>query len=181
MAILSVVILGERFRMRRWAAIILGFVGVLIVLRPGLIPVDLGSSLALAAAMHWAVAMILIKVLSRTEPAIVIVFYMNLFLSAFTFVPAMLVWQNPSLEAWGWLVAIGLMGTLAQVSLSQSLKETEPTAVLPFDFLKLIWVSMLAYWLFAETPDAMTWLGAAVIFGSGFYLAWRERQLRQAE
>jgi drug/metabolite transporter (DMT)-like permease len=124
--------------------------------------------------------MIFIKILSRTESSVAIVAWMAIFLSLFSFIPAMLTWRDPSPETWAWLVFIGLIGTLAQVSLSQSLKETDPTAVLPFDFLKLIWTALLAAWFFAEIPDAFTLLGAVVIFGSGLYVAYRERQASRA-
>jgi drug/metabolite transporter (DMT)-like permease len=79
-----------------------------------------------------------------------------------------------------WLLLIGLSGTIAQYSLSQSLKETDPTAVLPFDFLKLIWTALLGVWFFSETPDLYTWIGAAVIFSSGLFIAHRERRSRTA-
>ncbi|MFK7751332.1 MAG: DMT family transporter [Sedimentitalea sp.] len=180
-AALSVLFLGERFRAPRWAAIGFGFVGMLIVLRPGLAVIEPGAIMALVAAALWSVAMILIKILSRTESSLVIVAWMGIFLCAFSFLPALWVWQWPSLTAWGWLAFVGLTGTLAQITLSQSLKETDPTAVLPFDFLKLIWTSLLAMWLFGEIPDRFTWIGAGVIFASGLFIAHRERRLAQAK
>ena len=100
---------------------------------------------------------------------------MGIFLSLLSVGPAIWVWRDPSLWAWSWLLLIGLTGSIAQVSLSQSLKETDPTAVMPFDFLKLIWATLLAFWYFGEIPDELTLVGAAVIFGSGLYVAHRER------
>ncbi len=179
-AVMSVLVLGERFRARRWAAIGFGFLGMLVILRPGLSVVETGALLALAAAALWSVAMILIKMLSRTETSVAIVAWMAIFLSLFSLGPAIWTWTDPSPSAWGWLLFVGLAGSLAQVSLSQSLKETDPTAVLPFDFLKLIWTALLAAWLFGEVPDVFVWIGAAIIFGSGFYIAWRERQAGKA-
>lgn len=175
-AALGVIPLGERFRLRRWAAIAAGFFGVLIVLRPGLAVVEPGALMALGAAGLWAVAMIVIKILSRTETSVAITASMGIFLGAFSFGPALWVWQTPSPETWGWLIFIGVAGTIGQVSVSQSLKETDPTAVLPFDFLKLIWTALPAAWLFGEIPDLYTWIGAAVIFCAGLYIAWRERR-----
>lgn len=175
-AVLSVLVLGERFRMRRWAAIVVGFLGMLIIIRPGLVVVDAGSLMVLGAAALWAVAMIIIKILSRTDSSVTIVAWMGVFLSVYSLGPALWVWQDPSPAAWGWLVFIGFSGTIAQVSLSQSLKETDPTAVLPFDFLKLIWTALLAAWLFGEIPDLYTWIGAGVIFAAGLYIANRERR-----
>ncbi|MGM0584963.1 MAG: DMT family transporter [Pseudomonadota bacterium] len=175
-AMLSVLVLGERFRLRRWAAIAFGFLGMLVIIRPGLAVVETGALLALAAAALWAVAMIVIKILSRTETSVAIVAWMGVFLSLFSLGPAIWVWEDPSPAAWGWLLVIGLTGSLGQVSLSQSLKETDPTAVLPFDFLKLIWTALLGAWFFAEIPDLFTWIGAGVIFSSGLYIAYRERR-----
>ncbi len=175
-AMLSVLVLGEAFRTRRWAAILIGFVGMLVVLRPGLAIVDAGSLMALGAAALWAVSMILIKVLSRTESSVAIVAWMGVFLSLFSLGPALWVWEDPSPAAWAWLLFIGFAGTLAQVALSQSLKETDPTAVLPFDFLKLIWTALLAAWLFDQIPDLYTWIGAGIIFAAGLYIANRERR-----
>ena len=176
MAILSVLILGERFRIYRWLAILFGFVGMLIILRPGLVAIDIGALLVTASAALWAVAMIIIKILSRTESSVTIVAYMGLFLGLFSIGPALWVWQPFGLETLAWLVLIGLFGSIAQMSLSQSLKETDPTALMPFDFLKLIWTALIGAWFFAEIPDIFTWIGAAVIFSSGVFIAFRERR-----
>ncbi|MEM7269255.1 MAG: DMT family transporter [Pseudomonadota bacterium] len=179
-AALSVLILGETFRLRRWAAIIIGFIGMLIILRPGLAEVDAGSLMVVASALLWAVVMIIIKFLSRTETSVAITAWMAIFLSVYSLPPALMVWEWPTQADWFWLAFIGLSGSLAQVTLAQSLKETEPTAVLPFDFLKLIWAAILAAWLFGEIPDIYTWIGAAVIFTAGLYIAHRERTAQRA-
>ncbi|HET7408773.1 MAG TPA: DMT family transporter [Paracoccaceae bacterium] len=178
-AILSVVFLGERFRWHRWGAIAVGFLGMLIVLRPGLIPLELGPLLVVCSSFLWAICMIIIKVMSRTESSLSIVAYMNIFLALFSVGPAIWLWQWPSIEGWCLMAAIGVTGTLGQLGLSQALAETEPSVVMPFDFLRLIWVAALGYWFFGEIPDVYVWIGGAVIFASGFYLAWREGQNRR--
>ena len=178
-AVLSVIFLGERFRLRRWLAIVAGFAGTLIILRPGMIPADLGSILVVSSALVWAVTMIVIKVLSRTDSSFAITAYMNIFLSIFSLGPALWVWVTPPPDMWVWLVAIGILGTIAQLALSQALKETEPTAVMPFDFLKLVWATLLGLWVFGELPDLYTWIGALVVFASGFFIAYREHQERR--
>lgn len=180
-AALSVLVLGETFRIHRWAAIAAGFIGMLIILRPGLATIEPGALMALCAAALWAVAMIVIKILSRTDSSVAIVAWMGIFLCFFSIGPAIWVWQAPSLGAWGWLVFIGFTGSVAQVALSQSLKETDPTAVLPFDFLKLIWTSLLAAYFFAEIPDHFTFIGAGVIFSASLYIAHRERRRSAAQ
>ncbi len=176
--ILSVIFLGERFRLHRWSAIIAGFVGMIIILRPGVIPLELGPVLVIVSSMIWATVLIIIKIMSRTELSLAIVAYMNIFLALFSLGPALWLWQWPTPEGWGLMVAIGVTGTLGQLGLSQALSETEPTVVMPFDFLRLIWVSVLGYLFFREIPDLYVWIGGAVIFASGFYLAWRENRAR---
>lgn len=177
MAALSVLVLGERFRLYRWLAILVGFMGMLIILRPGIANIETGALLVTGSAALWAVAMILIKVLSRTDSSVTIVAWMGVFLCVFSLGPALLVWKPLTYEDLFWLVFIGLSGSIAQISLSQSLKETDPTAVMPFDFLKLIWTALIGAWFFSEIPDIYTWIGAAVIFSAGLFIAYRERRV----
>lgn len=175
-ALLSVIVLGERFRLRRWSAILIGFAGMLIILRPGIVEIDLGSALVLGSAVLWGIVMLLIKYLGRTESSLTITAYMNVGLSILSFVPALFVWSNPPLMVWALLVIIGVIGTAGQLALAEALKRADATFVLPFDFLRLIWAAGFGYLLFAEIPDTYTWIGGAVIFASTFYLAYRERQ-----
>lgn len=176
MAVMSVVFLGEVFRLYRWLAIFAGFAGALIILRPGLVELETGPLLVIGAAALWAVAMILIKIMSRTDSSVTIVAYMGIFLCVFSFGPALWVWQPVTAIDLFWMALIGVCGSAAQVTLSQALKETDPTAVMPFDFLKLVWATMIGVWVFAEIPDLFTWIGAAVVFSSGLFIAYRERR-----
>jgi len=179
MAILAVLVLGERFRIYRWSAIFLGFMGMLIILRPGLVAIDTGALLVIGSAALWAVAMIIIKIQSRTESSLTIVAYMGIFLGVFSIGPAVWVWQPFGLQTLGFMVLIGLFGSIAQMAISESLKETDPTALMPFDFLKLIWTAIIGVWFFAEVPDIYTWVGATVIFLSGLFIAFRERSAQR--
>ena len=179
MAILAVLVLGERFRIYRWSAIFLGFVGMLIILRPGLVAIDTGALLVIGSAALWAVAMIIIKIQSRTESSLTIVAYMGIFLGVFSIAPAVWVWQPFGLQTLGFMVLIGLFGSIAQMAISESLKETDSTALMPFDFLKLIWTAMIGVWFFSEIPDVYTWIGATVIFLSGLFIAIRERSIQR--
>lgn len=179
MAILAVLVLGERFRIYRWSAIFLGFVGMLIILRPGLVAIDTGALLVIGSAALWAVAMIIIKIQSRTESSLTIVAYMGIFLGVFSIAPAVWVWQPFGLQTLGFMVLIGLFGSIAQMAISESLKETDSTALMPFDFLKLIWTAIIGVWFFSEIPDIYTWIGATVIFLSGLFIAIRERSIQR--
>ncbi len=180
-AVLSVAILGERMQFRRWSAIGLGFLGTLLILRPGLIGIDLGSVLTLAAAVVWAATLIVIKILGRTESSVTITAYMNILLALLSLGPALYYWQTPSGTALLWLLAIAVLGTFAQLALAQSLKEADAGVIMPFDFLKLIWAAILGYLLFAELPDAFVWLGGAIIVLSTSYIAYRESRLRRRQ
>ena len=174
-AILSVVILGERFRARRWAAIVFGFAGTLVILRPGIAAIDVGSWLVLFSACVWGFTMIVIRLLGRTESSLTTTGYMNILLSLLSLGPALWVWEMPQGIAWFWLLVIGITGTTAQLALAESLKVAETTVIMPFDFLKIVWAAAFGFLLFAEVPDSFTWAGAALVFASTFYIAWRER------
>ncbi len=180
LAVLSVVLLGERMRIRRWTATMLGFIGMLVIVRPGLVTLDQGSLMVLLSAAIWSVTMIVIKLLLRTESSLTITGYVSIFLSLFALGPALYVWKDPSLDAWMWMVFIGVVGTFAQLLLAESLKQADAGAIMPFDFLKLLWASLFGYYLFNEVPDLYTWLGASIIFASGTYIAYRENAMARA-
>lgn len=176
-ALLGILILGEKVRFRRWAAIVLGFAGTLIILRPGFQEIGLGQLLVCCSTFLWGITLIVIKQLGRTESSITITIYMNLLLSVFSIVPAILVWRMPTLEAWGLLFLLGILGTLGQVAIAQSLKEAEAGIVMPLDFLKLVWVSIFGWFLFGEGLDVFVWVGAGIVLGSASYIAYRESRL----
>ncbi|MGE3066556.1 MAG: DMT family transporter [Hyphomicrobiaceae bacterium] len=178
-ALLSTLILGEVFRWRRWTAILCGFLGALLILRPGFDRLDLGSLLVLCSSVFWSMAMVDIKVLGRTESSLTIAAYVTVLLIPLTLVPAVFVWQTPDAELWGWLVFIGIIGTLGQLAVTEALKLADVTVLMPFDFLKLAWTTMLGMVLFAEIPDVFTWIGGAIVFASSVYIAWREAKVRR--
>jgi drug/metabolite transporter (DMT)-like permease len=180
-ALLSALFLGEVFRWRRWTAIFAGFCGALIILRPGLQTFDFGSVLVLVSSLLWSMALIDIKVLGRTDSSMTITAYVTVLMIPMTLIPAMLVWQTPMPELWGWLIFIGVIGTLGQLIVTEAVKLADMTVLMPFDFLKLVWAAFLGIIFFAEIPDLLTWFGGAIVFGSSFYIAWREAKLRRAK
>lgn len=182
-AVLAMIFLGERVRLRRWAAILFGFAGVLVALGPDLQAtggVELGSGLVVLASFTWAIALIFIKMLNRTDSTITITTYMVLLMTPISLIPALAVWQWPTWEMFGILVLIGTLGTLGQLTIVQALREGETHVVMPIDFTKLIWAAGLGFLWFGEIPTLLTWLGGAMIFGSTLYITWREHQLRKA-
>lgn len=178
--ILAVLILHEVVRARRWAAILFGFAGTFVAIRPGFAEVGLGSVLLIIQAVVWGGALVVIKVLGRSDSSVTIAAYMTLLMIPLSLVPALMFWQTPSLDQLGWLVLIGVVGTVGQLLMTQALKEGEAAVVMPVDFFKLIWAAILGYVFFAEVPDVFTWIGGTMIFAAATYIAYRESVLRQA-
>lgn len=174
--ILAAVFLREVVGLRRWVAIFIGFAGTMVVLRPGFEAIGFGQGLTIFAAMTWAVVLLIVKSLGRTESAVTITAYMSILISPIALVPALFVWQWPSANLWIWLIATGVLGNLGQLLMVQALKDAPTHVVMPLDFLKLIWVSILAYLAFSEIPDLFTWIGGALIFLGAAYIAISERK-----
>ena len=176
--ILAIMVLGEVVRARRITALIIGFAGTMVILRPGAEIIDVGALFILAAAVMWGLALIVIKILGRTEPAITTTIYSTVVVTPFAFLACLPYWQWPTLEQLVWFAAIGTIGNLAHLSLNQAFKEADITAVLPFDFTKLIWAALYGFFIFGEIPDWGVWVGGIMIFASVTYIALRERRLR---
>lgn len=175
----AVLILGEKMRLRRWTAVLLGFAGTLVVLRPGFEAMDLGSFIVLVAAVAWGLSIVVVKQLSGTDSTVSIVAWMSIMLTVLSFLPALFVWTWPTFAQLLWLGLIGTLATLGHLAMVQALKAVEATAILPLDFTRLLWASLLGYFAFAEVPDLWTWIGGTIIFGSATYIAYREARLKR--
>ena len=176
----AALILGEVVRARRWSATFVGLLGALIILRPGFVELRPEMALPILAALCMASASLVVKSLSRTERASMIVFYMNLFLTPLSLVPALFVWQWPSWETLAYLVGLGGVGTAAHLLLTLAYTKADASAVVPFDYARLPFVAVIAFFLFGEVPDLWTWVGAAVIAASAIYIARREAKAAAA-
>lgn len=166
--------LGETVRARRWSAVLIGFVGVLIILRPGIIPFDLGAAMVLLAAMLGAVITLLSKYWIAGERATTLILYQSLFSTLFSVPPAAAVWEMPGSFAVSMMVTNGILGTLGWITFLRACALTDASALMPYEFLRLPVVAVFAYALFGEVPDEWVWLGAAIIFSSTLYIAHRE-------
>ncbi len=173
----AALILGEQVRLRRWTAALIGFAGALIILKPGAQTLQPAALLALAAAALIAGAMLSIKALSRTEHPNAIVIIMGLMMTPASLVPALFVWSTPSAATFGWLIVLSAAATCGQLCLTRAFAAADASAVLPFDFSRLVFVSILGFAIFGERPAPGTWLGAAVIVGASVYIARREAQI----
>ena len=161
-------------------AFVLGFVGVLLIVRPGSAAFSAASLVAVAAAVASAMVAISIKVLSRSEPADAIVLFTTLLWVPMSLVPALFFWTWPSLAGWLWVASAGLFGTVAHMCWTRAFKLGDVSALTPLSFVQLPVVTVLAWLLFDEVLDEWTALGALVIFASNAYIAHRERQLAKA-
>lgn len=173
----AALILHEVVRGRRWSAIAAGFAGVLIVLRPGAEALSPYAGLVLLSAVASAAVVLMVKQLTARDPTTTIVFYQSLFLTVLSLPPALLVWQAPSLEALLLVGLIGALGTITWLCFTRAFALADASAVMPFEFLKLPFIAILAYILFAEVPSLWTWLGGALIFGASVYIARREAKV----
>ena len=166
--------LAENVRLRRWLAVSVGFFGTLIILRPGIEIVSLGAVYMLIGAVFVAISMLYIKVLSRTDSPNTIVLIYALFTTPVSAVPLFWVWEMPQGITWLWLLGVGISATGGHLCLSRAMASADASAVLPYEYVRLVFVAIIAFFLFKEVPDLWTWVGSLVIFSSGIYIANRE-------
>ncbi len=179
MVVLAVLFLGEIARWRRWTATAIGFLGVIVMARPGLETIDLALMAAIGGAFFVAVVSVMIKKLAETERPATIIFYFGVISSTLAVGPALLVWQTPTPIELLLLIGIGAAGSLGQYFTILAFRVGEATAVDPFDYVRLIYATLFGYLFFAELPDRYTLLGAAIIVASTWYIAQREARLRR--
>ena len=178
--LIGIVVLGERVSVRRWSAIIAGFLGTVLIIRPDAATFEWGTLLVLGSALSWAGAIIIIKTLGRTDSSVTITAYMYLLMTPITLVAALFDWTWPTLEQYGWLIAIGLSGAGAHILMAEALRRAPTHVVSPFEFFRLIWATLIGIFIFGDPPDLYVWAGGLVVMGSVSYIAWREHILAQA-
>lgn len=173
----AVLVLGEVVRIRRWTAVLVGFVGVLLIVRPGATTFSVHTLAALAAAALSGCVAISIKFLSRTEKPDAIVLYTTLLWVPMSLLPAMFVWVWPQGLTWLWIVLAGFFGTAGHMLWTRALKLGDASLLTPITFVQVLVVGLYGWLLFDETIDRYTALGAAIILGSNYYIALREARL----
>lgn len=166
--------LGEKVGVRRWSATLVGFIGVLLIIRPGFHEVGTPQILALLAAAFIAGSMLSNKSLARTETPNAMVVWMGVFMSLFSLPPALYVWEWPSGNVWWWLLALGVVATLAHLAINRAFASADASFVAPFGFVQIPFVAGMGYIAYLEVPDVWTWAGSFVIIASGIYIARRE-------
>ncbi len=177
MIVLAVVALGEVVRWRRWTATLIGFAGVLMVVRPGMAAFQVASLIALAGALSHAVVGVTLKKLSTTETTVSIMFYFSLAATAVFLIPAILVWTTPTLFELALLLAMTALGMTSQAAFFRACRVGEMTAITPFDYSRLVFAGIFGVLLFDELLDAWTIGGAAIIATSTLFIARRGANL----
>lgn len=174
---LSAPLLGERVGPRRWSAVLVGFGGVLIMVQPGSGLFDPLAGLVLFGTVFYALAMIMVRKLARTESNTSIVFYFTLActLLAAGFLPFQ--WVTPGWIDLALLIAVGLIGGLAQITMTVAFRHADVAVIMPFEYSAMIWAVAIGYFIWGELPGLNIWIGVAVVMASGLYIVYRESNL----
>jgi len=179
-AALAVLFLGERMSGRKWFAVLLGLVGVAVIVRPGAGELDAGQLIALASALGFAVSVVLVKSLTRTDAAVAISFWMLVIQSVIGLVPALMVWQWPSAQVWGWVVVVAFCGTYSHYCFARAMQHADATVVVPMDFLRVPLTALVGWLAYAERVDLFTALGVGLILAGNVLnlVRWPSRAWR---
>ena len=177
--VLAVFFLGEIIRLHRTAALILGFIGILVIIRPGYIPFEYGALLMLIASLSFSFVLILVKRLSGIDTNLTIIFYHLLFMTPVFFIMSLFFWESITFNQLLIFSMLGIAGLLSHWCMTQSLKMSDTTFVMPLQFTKLIWVSLIGFFIFSEMPDFWTWVGGVIIFVSVVYITYRESFIKK--
>ena len=170
----ATIFLGEIIKARRIAAIIIGIIGMLIIVQPGVNSLSFGIMLAIIAALAHSINALIVKKLTLTDSPQAIVMWMVIILIPITFIPAVTVWQWPSFETWLYLWGIAIVGTLAHFSWTKSYTMAEITSLESIEFIKLPIMALFGWMIFSEIPGTWTWIGGSIIFMSTIYISRRE-------
>jgi len=176
---LSVPILGEKVGARRWLAVLVGFAGVLIMIRPGGGGTfGSGGAIALLATAAYALSMVLMRLYSRTETNASMIFYATIVIVLVAGVQMPFVWVTPTWADAGLLAVLGLLGGIGAIMMAQAYRVATPSIVVPFEYTGMIWGVALGYMVWGDVPDLWIWVGSAIVVASGLYILHRETRTR---
>ena len=177
--ILAVIFLKEKIYLYRSIALVMGFLGMLIILRPGIIDISIGIYMALISSLIWSVVIILTKKVSNDDSAITILSHQYVYMSLFSFPLVIYFWDQPSLKTIIFILCAAMSGTILHIALNHAYKLVDVTMTQPYSFLGLVVSSIIGYFVFSDKPDFYTWLGASVIFCGVLLISYRELQLNK--
>jgi drug/metabolite transporter (DMT)-like permease len=184
---LAALILKERVHIYRWSAVVVGFAGVIVMLIPnfgvghyaaiGAATATVGSLFAVGSCIYNAGTVIQTRRLTQSETTSSIVFYFSLVCAIAGALTLPFEWYTPTLPQLVGLIALGVLGGLAHILLTESYRYAQASVVAPFDYTSMLWALLLGYWLFGELPETLVYLGAAIVAIAGLFVIFRERQL----
>ncbi|MEM7428168.1 MAG: DMT family transporter [Pseudomonadota bacterium] len=186
LTILSAMFLGERVGWRRLTAVVIGFIGAIIVVRPSYEVFGLVSLLPMAAAFLFALYLMLTSKLSQSEDVLTMQFWsgfvgvvtMNVVMASGTIAEfPLLTFKEPSLIQWGWMALAALIATTMHLLIVHAFRLAPASVLAPLNYMEIVSATLLGYLIFGDFPDALRWVGIAIIIGSGLFIFWRERQL----
>ena len=177
--ILAVIFLKEKIYLYRSLALIIGFLGVLIILRPGIVDISIGIYMALTSSLIWSVVIILTKKVSKDDSAITILSHQYFYMSLFSLPLVIYFWDLPNLKTIIFILCAAISGTILHIALNHAYKLVDVSMTQPYSFLGLIVSSVIGYFVFSDKPDLYTWLGASVIFCGVILISYRELQLNK--
>ena len=175
--ILAVFFLGEKIYIYRTLALILGFSGMLVIIRPGFVDISIGVYMVLFSALLWSINIIITKKISKDDSAITILAYQSIFMSLLSFFIVIFFWEMPSLKTFIYLVLAAMCGTVLHLTLNHAFKLVDVSMTQPYSFLNLVFASIIGYFVFDEIPDFYTWIGALIIFTGVLIISYREMKL----
>ena len=179
--ILAIFLFGEVIKFRRIAAILVGFIGMLIIVQPGVESISLGVILAFVGAFFHSINLLIVKKLTAFERPNTIIVWMVIMLVPISFVPAFFVWEWPNALTWFYLWCLAIFGTIGHSFFTRAYSLAEITSLQPFQFIKLPMIAFLAWIIFSEVPEYWTWLGGAIIFSSTVYITRREAKIDKSK
>ena len=177
--ILSVIFLGERIYLIRTFSLILGFIGTLIILRPGFIEINIGVYMVLASALLWSCVIIITKFMSKNDSAMTILTFQYTFVTLFTLPLAIIYWNNPSFISLIYILLAAVVGTVLHLCINNAYKLSDLSIIQPVWFTQLVFASFLGFIIFGSLPDFFTWIGAILVFISVLIITYRENYLKK--
>jgi S-adenosylmethionine uptake transporter len=172
----TAIFLREKIGSTGWIAVSIGLVGALVIIRPGFTVFGIGAVFAIASTVSYGLVNVMVRVLTRTDSASLIVVYTNMLMLPLSIGPAIWFWTPPSLAQWPFVIGVGVFSTLGMTFLTRAIGTAATRVVQPFDFARLPFAAVLAFVFFGEVSDIWTWAGAMVIFFAGSFVLRRERK-----
>ena len=171
---LSIPFLGEKVGVRRWSAVLVGFAGVLVIVRPGTGAFNPAALYPLISAATWALGLILTRQMRESQAVLTTIFHTTAIGLVVTGLTMPAVWRMPDLQGWVLLALMGIFSAAGQSLLITALARAPASLVAPFSYSQMLWATLVGYFAFSTVPDAVTWTGAAIIIASGLYTLHRE-------